>query len=894
MKGQLTILFFFFSISFLAGQNCDYDLLMREGRALFNKSQFRPALKKFNAARTCGGDPKSAEVDAAINKVFEAIEMKLEMVTQSKSLIEEQKQLVDIERVNALREKGMADSLRILAERNERESIIAKNEVELERNKLVGQNEASRLLVQAMLFADKNFDKCAALLSRSISFDSINIASKLIRNNLFSAQVNSVYRAYKPIGNQFFSIKAVTPDSRFILNDNFDVYRRSDGILIKTYDFSSDWAVDASLNHNASCILVSDKHKVAHFYNYEQNRDQILHAKHKISSNALNSDGQFALLGSINGTATLWRTTDSTKTQVFRKGWFPLTLTTCNITPDAKHVVVSGFPGRTKVWEVGLARPIGKFKGKNKALLSNDGRFLLSTSSNKTYLYQTIPKKRLNVFSTPQVNAIAIDTGANLIVTGGLDKIIRIWHRFSTTPIQEIASGCPYYITNLWLSTDSRFIFCDCGAEFSVFDRAPLYSLIPYPDVPPIVKSKMSADGLHFTTINSAGIVQFWEVGKLNPDFEVPIYNLEKSINRSFLIQRKIKTLTDLSEDGNTIANVSNDTTINYWQKGNLVPIFSYNIQEKITRLSLASDSLRLLILTSKGLVETLDPGSKQLRRFKSLEKPGSIAKIANNGSCFYVAEGSNVHFYRYQEFSSAYSIKLDMPATTLDITPDGKKAIIGTSSRYSYLWEPGNTNPITTMECYTSGAIDEIAISKNGDYFITKNVKSLMVDDACSIKLWRAGKDVPLQTISLPDASSVKSCTFSADANTILVTDENTGIQLWNTVLTPEDKFIDPLTVLDKIKFNLEVLLDEVIADNQQEVYWQAIFFWQKRYIETGNQVYMQNMKQIATRIHFSTITSVKKRSLKSLLQQKINEVVNTPEIKQFYEQLFEKVSGK
>lgn len=56
-----------------AQKECHFATLMAEGKALFEKQNFRAALKKFNAARTCDASQSKA-VDEAISRLFDAIE----------------------------------------------------------------------------------------------------------------------------------------------------------------------------------------------------------------------------------------------------------------------------------------------------------------------------------------------------------------------------------------------------------------------------------------------------------------------------------------------------------------------------------------------------------------------------------------------------------------------------------------------------------------------------------------------------------------------------------------------------------------------------------------------------------------------------------------------------
>lgn len=74
MRTLLLTLCLLLAAGFLHAQKeCHYATLMAEGKALFEKQNFRAALKKFNAARTCDASQSKA-VDEAISRLFDAIE----------------------------------------------------------------------------------------------------------------------------------------------------------------------------------------------------------------------------------------------------------------------------------------------------------------------------------------------------------------------------------------------------------------------------------------------------------------------------------------------------------------------------------------------------------------------------------------------------------------------------------------------------------------------------------------------------------------------------------------------------------------------------------------------------------------------------------------------------
>lgn len=72
----LSLFLLLISATILPAQACDFDQLIREGRAFLDKKkpEYRRALSKFNASRTC--DPsKSAAVDKEVGRLFSMIEI---------------------------------------------------------------------------------------------------------------------------------------------------------------------------------------------------------------------------------------------------------------------------------------------------------------------------------------------------------------------------------------------------------------------------------------------------------------------------------------------------------------------------------------------------------------------------------------------------------------------------------------------------------------------------------------------------------------------------------------------------------------------------------------------------------------------------------------------------
>ncbi len=92
-----------------AQKECNYAKLMAEGNAFFKKQNFRAALKKFNAARTCDASQSKA-VDDAINRLFDSIEAQRDEAKAQRDEAQKQRKRAEAAQKLAENEKQRADA----------------------------------------------------------------------------------------------------------------------------------------------------------------------------------------------------------------------------------------------------------------------------------------------------------------------------------------------------------------------------------------------------------------------------------------------------------------------------------------------------------------------------------------------------------------------------------------------------------------------------------------------------------------------------------------------------------------------------------------------------------------------------------------------------------------
>ncbi len=178
MKSILPLLLLVFSLHIVVAQQagCDYNALMKEGRSLYDKQQYRAAIKKFNAARICDGS-RSAEVDREVDRVFDAIERQRDEANLQRSRAEqeqnkaleasrqagEERQRAEQEKNNAIEASKLANAMRdsvFLA--NTKTSLVEQQmAIFIEANDLQGLGDYYRL--------EKNYDKAQEYYQKALN-----------------------------------------------------------------------------------------------------------------------------------------------------------------------------------------------------------------------------------------------------------------------------------------------------------------------------------------------------------------------------------------------------------------------------------------------------------------------------------------------------------------------------------------------------------------------------------------------------------------------------------------------------------------------------------------------------------------------------------------------------
>lgn len=760
---------------------CDYDALMRDGEAFFKKREYKKALNKYNAAKTCD-IARAAEVDVELNKVFQAIEKEKTDAIEARDLAEK--------RARENYANDLAYKSQIALERGDRTSAFRLAEFAFRYVDTVNNN-VTRALLEALYFNDGTDTTCY-----------LPWEQKLEGNTSIRLKVS----AFSPDGEK---LAAALMDSSIVI---WDVGSRKvicnlkgKNPQINSLAFSADSKLLASGSDLASETKIWD---------LESRRVTKVIKPYGITKVAFSPDGKRLATTSSNYSITrVWDVESGANT---------LTLKDYGVvfSPDGRTLAIGLMDKSIKIWDMTSGGIIHKFEGHESFIydisFSPDGKILATGSDDKkVIIWDLVTGKPVATLEghISRVSRVIFSHDGKKLATRSVDGVIKIWDRKTWRVIHS--SECFNHYGNIVFSPDNKaLIGCRTDRKIIVWDFSNRKTAIELKTIKYSIGSNISfAPDSKILAVGSGSSVKIWDLtgDNLVQDFDIT----------SDSVIHRVRSVS-FSPNGKTLA-IAFGNTVMIWDLSNGIPILTLNghtnniesITFSIDAKTLATGSVdktvRIWDLQNGKVIHELkwNRGSITSLAFspnsKKLATTSGDNKInlwdLENGEIIYTRDVSPVHYFEDYACSVAFS-------------PDGKKLAIGSHNGMARIWDVKSGRVVYTLEGH-SYAIWSVSLSPDNKKLATASGDNTVI-------IWDlALKEEIIKLKHFTDF--VEGVAFSPDGKLLAANSRDGTVKIWKmdesaVILSAHKYGLAELTLSQLKEYKLENLLDEY-PDNESKL---------------------------------------------------------------------------
>lgn len=457
----IIFLFLFFQLP-AQSPLCDYEKLMQEGKAHLARQEFRRAINKFNAAKTCNFS-KIIEVDLALNQVFKAID-------RQRRIAEEAERRARIAEREVRKQKDQ-----ITEALNEAE--VSKQLAEQALQQIQVQSLASGLAGQALSIRNQGDWGTALRLAHEaclISRDS-NYLARSIRIELISGDSALFWLRSLQGHTAGVTAASFSPDGQYLLTAGEDETARLwtlEGQEIARYDDHLGPVLDAVFSPDGRYILTSSSDKTIKIWEREADVPLLTLEGHQGSINSISfsPDGKYFASASSDNTVRLW-STKGEKLGVF--AGHTAGVNSVAFSPDGAYLASSSYDKTVKMWDAVLGKELLTFVGHtdyvNAVGFSPDGSLIASASQDGSIkIWKVASGAEVMAIKGHEgsVNSVVFSPdGRNILSASWEDKTVRLW-RLSSKENHFILRGHTNAVSQTNFSPSGRYIVT-CSRDHS-------------------------------------------------------------------------------------------------------------------------------------------------------------------------------------------------------------------------------------------------------------------------------------------------------------------------------------------------------------------------------------------------------------------------------------------
>jgi len=299
------------------------------------------------------------------------------------------------------------------------------------------------------------------------------------------------------------------------------------------------------------------------------------------------------------------------------------------------------------------------------AFSANGQYFVLGSSDNKIYLFNTFSSTPIWMYSTfGDVKTVAISSNGDFIAVGSTDNSVYFFNKLSSTPVWVYSTLGD--VNSVAISSNGDFIAVGSADNnvyfFNKLSSTPLWSYETDDEASSIA---MSSDGIYIATGSFDDNVYLF-----NKSSSIPIWNYTTNDDISSVA---------ISSDGNYITAGSLDNNIYLFNKSSSYPVWNYSTNGDVNSISISSDGNYIVAGSyDESLYLFNKSSSVPLWNYST---NGNVKYVTISADGAYVVAGSDdEHIYFFNKSSSTplwnYSTSTEVSSST--ISSDGKYFISG------------------------------------------------------------------------------------------------------------------------------------------------------------------------------------------------------------------------
>ncbi len=402
----------------------------------------------------------------------------------------------------------------------------------------------------------------------------------------------------------------------------------------------------------------------------------------------------------------------------------------------------------------------------NSIAFSPNGKYIISGSMDKTIkLWDLVSGKEIKTFTghTDWIKSIAFSPDGTKIISGSCDETIKLWDVISGKEIKTF-SGHTSQVYSVAFSPDGTKIISGSSDEtIKLWDVITGKEIKNFNDNKTVYSVAFSPDGTKIISGSADNTIKMWDV-------------ITGKKIKTFIGHTSTVNSVDFSPNGKEIISGSNDETIKLWDIANCKEIrtFSDN-NEKFNSVVFSPDATKIISSTSScNLILWEVATGKKIKTFFG----------CNINSAAFSSDSKEIIFGTDEEIkiiniSTGELIKVfkgnTNRFTSIALSSDGSKIFTSFGDNYlnySGIWDLANGTEVKYFS-EEENRVQEIAFSPDGTKIITGDINN-------SVILRNASNGEKIKTFE-GHTEPIFSIAFSPDGTKIISGSGDNTIRLWD-----------------------------------------------------------------------------------------------------------------